>query len=224
MGVVAQGVAGRERGERVVGGPAGVVEGLGQRVGSGGGGPVAGQLADACSGPVAAQRFERLGDLAVGAGLAGAAQLGVQGVLDEGVHEAVVARRVGAARGPAPTRAAASRTSSTSSSVLPAAAGEQVEVEVAADHRGQRQHPFGVPAQAPTRPPITACTLGGNGISSIGTWPIQRPIGVAGQRAGLDEVTQHLTDEERVAAGLAVHLAGERDTASRRAPGRRRPP
>jgi hypothetical protein len=95
LGVVAQGVAGGERSERAVGGPAGVGEGLGQPVGAGGSGPVAGQLPDTRPGPVHADRLQRFGDLAVGAGLAGAAQLGVHGVLDEGVHEALMTGRVG---------------------------------------------------------------------------------------------------------------------------------
>jgi hypothetical protein len=87
VGVVAQGVAGSERGERVVGGPAGVGERFRQGVGLRGGRPVAGQLTDTCSGPVPAQRFQRFGDLAVAAGLSGATQFGIQRVLDEGMHE-----------------------------------------------------------------------------------------------------------------------------------------
>ena len=183
---------------------------------------MAGQLTDACPGPIAAQRFERCGDLAVGVGLAGAAQLGVQGVLDEGVHEAVVARRVGQL---AHQRRPGGGVEDAQHVVVgqPAGGGEQVEVEVAADHRGQRQHPFGFPAQ-PSDPSAD------HGVHARRQRHlIERHRGdpaalaVACEGAGVGEVAQHLTDEERVAAGLAVHLGGEHHRGARRARGRRRP-
>ena len=74
LGVVAEGVAGGEGGERGVGRLARVVEGLGQVDGLGGAEPVAGQLADAGPGPVAAEVLERLGHLPVRPRPAGAAR------------------------------------------------------------------------------------------------------------------------------------------------------
>ena len=109
---------------------------------------MAGQLADAGPGTVAAEVFERLGHLPVGPGPTGATEILVQGVLDEGVGEAVVPGVSASSR----TRAAAVAASRMSSSVVfrcLGGPGQHVEVEVPADHRGQRQHPLGVWSQPP---------------------------------------------------------------------------
>ena len=66
LGVVAEGVGGGEGAQRGVARLAGVADGLGQVDRLGGIGPVTGQFADPCSGPVAAEVLQRLGDHSMG--------------------------------------------------------------------------------------------------------------------------------------------------------------
>ena len=89
LGVVAQRVGWRERGERGIGRLAGVVDRLGQVDRLGGSEPVAGQLTHPGPGPVAAEGFERFGHLPVRPRPAVGAQVVIQRVLDQRVSEAV---------------------------------------------------------------------------------------------------------------------------------------
>ena len=95
LGEVAQGVAGCERGERGVACPARVVDRLVEVDRLRGAEPVARELADSQTGPVAAELLERLRDLAVRPRPAGRAELLVERVLDERVREVVATRRIG---------------------------------------------------------------------------------------------------------------------------------
>ena len=99
--------------------------------------------------------------------------------------------------------------SSSSSSDVSAGPGQHVEVEVPADHRGQRQHPLGVVSQPPDACADHHTDAGGQGHLFDGV-PCDPPAGgVLVDRPGLGEVTEHLGHEERVAVGLAVHRMGE---------------
>ena len=90
-----------------------------------------------------------------------------------------------------------------------AGAGEHVEVEVAADHRGERQHPLGVWSQPPDACADHRTDAGGQGdlLDGVGCHPSAG--GILVDRPGLGEVSEHLAHEERVAVGLALHRMGE---------------
>ena len=148
--VVAQGVAGRERGERGVAGLARVVDRLVEVDGLRGAEPVAGQLARP-----ARRAGHRRGLRALRATwrCARARRVGteilVERVLDERVREVVAARRVGelAHQAPRPSRRRGCRAGRPRRSVV--GSGQHIEVEVATDHRGHRQHPLGVGSEPP---------------------------------------------------------------------------
>ena len=188
-------------------------------------GPVTGQVADSVTGTVTADVLERLGDLAVRPGLAGRPEVVVEGVLDQGVGEGVVAG-VSVSSRTNVAAVAASRMSSTSSSGRHGGPSEHVEVEVAADHRGERQHPLGVAAE----PPDTGADHGADAGRQA---PSPRVVAVATHRPvtaswliapGLGEMAEDLADEERVAVGLAMQRPGEAQRRRRRGCVRRPPP
>ena len=165
--------------------------------------PVMGQLADALPGPPTAELFERLGDLPVGAGPAGHPHLLVEGVLDEGVAEAVGARGVAHL---ADERHAGGPVQHVDQVVLVHLRGQAqvLEVELPPDDRGQAQDAGRLLAQA--------------GHSSRDHLPharrearLRQLLGepVAGvvllDRSGLGQVPPHLAHEERVAVRLRVY-------------------
>ena len=143
LGVVPQGVGGGQRGESGVAGLPRVADRLGRSMGW-----VALDQCRASSptsepGGVAAELFQGLGHLPVGPGPPRGAQVLVEGVLDEGVGEVVAPGGVGQLPHQGDRRR---RVEDVEQLVLGDARrpGQQVEVEVAADDRGDRQHPFGV--------------------------------------------------------------------------------
>ena len=132
----------------------------------------------------------------------------VQRVLDEGVGEAVVPRRAcefphkgRRGRGVEDVEQLVFR--------CLRGPGQHVEVEVPADHRGQRQHPFGVGSQAADSCADHHTDAVGQGhlFEGVACDPSAASVLVDGSRLG--EVTEHLGHEERVAVGLAVHGMGE---------------
>ena len=208
LGVVAEGVAGGEGGERGVGRLAGVVEGLGQVDGLGGTEPVAGQLTDPGPGTVAAEVLQRLGHLPVRPRPTGGTEVLVQRVLDEGVGEAVVPRGVGELAHQGRGRRGVEDVEQLVFRCL-GGPGQHIEVEVPADHRGQRQHPLGVVSQSPD-------PCADHHPDAVGQRHLFEGVrcdppagGVLVDRPRLGEVTEHLGHEERVAVGLAIHRMGE---------------
>jgi len=95
LGVIAQSIAGSERGQRGVARLARIADGLGQVDGLGRVAPVAGQFTYPCAGTIPAEVFEGFGHLTVHPGPASRAELLIEGVLDERVGEAVTPRSVG---------------------------------------------------------------------------------------------------------------------------------
>ena len=95
LGVVAQGIGGCEGGKSGISGLARVVDRLDEVDGSGSAEPVAGQFTHPRSGSVPVDVFHGLGHLPVGPDPPGGTEVLVQGVLDEGVGEAVMPRSVG---------------------------------------------------------------------------------------------------------------------------------
>jgi len=91
----------------------------------------------------------------------------------------------------------------------PGGPGQHIELEVPADHRGQRQHPLGVVSQSPDPCADDHTHTGGQGQGIEGVLCDPPAGGVLGDRPGLGQVTKHLAHEERVAVGLAVHRMGE---------------
>ena len=88
--------------------------------------------------------------------------------------------------------------------------GQEVEIEVPADDRRHREDPPGFLARvARTLAPITSRTdVGqGRGVECVLGHPPS--VGVLTDRAGLDQVAQHLAHEERVAVGLSVDGVGQ---------------
>ena len=104
---------------------------------------MAGELAGAVAGVVAAARFDRRGDAGVDATATGRAQRRDKGVLDEGVDERVP---VGAAGGGSHQRGDGGGLEGVEDHCRVALGdgSEKVEIEVASDHRGQAQEPAGV--------------------------------------------------------------------------------
>ena len=97
--------------------------------------------------------------------------------------------------------------------VHPRDLGEQVDVEVATDHRRRAQHALGVRAQA--RHPAADDLVHARRELDRGELGRPRPasLAVALDRARFGEVADHLAEEEGVPARLAVQLAGERRAA-----------
>ena len=117
LGVVAQRVGGGERSQGGVARLAGIADGLGQVDGLGGADPVAGQLADPCSGAIPAQLLQRLAPPAGAPVLGGWARGPHTACVGSGRGRSCNARACRPARAPAPRPSAASRMSSSSSSV-----------------------------------------------------------------------------------------------------------
>jgi hypothetical protein len=211
VGEVAERVARCERSEGGVAGLAGVVDGLGHVDGLRRVGPVAGELADPAAGPLAAEIFEGFGDLAVGPGAAGGAEVLGEGVLDERVREVVTPGRIGQLAHEGRGRGGVEDVEHL---VLGSRSGpgQEIEVEVAADDRRRRQHAFGVrsepsDARADDHPDAV-------GQRHLLQGRVRGPTAgrrILSDRAGLGQVAQHLVDEEGVAVGLAIHRMGKAD-------------
>ena len=88
---------------------------------------------------------------------------------------------------------------------------EQLQVEVATDHRRQGQCALGGFAESHHPAPDHFADAVGEGDLSEGAFgrPVARRVLV--ERAGLDQVSEHLVHEERVAVGLTVDRVGEPD-------------
>ena len=88
--------------------------------------------------------------------------------------------------------------------------GQQLDVEVAAEHGRHRQHLVGLGRQASETPPDhVAHPLGHCHGGVAGDHPV---VVLAAHHPGLDQVAEHLPDEERIALGLGMQ-------ALRQAPG-----
>ena len=86
---------------------------------------------------------------------------------------------------------------------------QRLEAELAADHRGHGQHLVGPRAQP--RQPLAdhvAQALGDAACQGLLPDPAQRPSRLSDETL-LDQVAQHLLDEQRVALGLAVDQLAE---------------
>ena len=169
---------------------------------------MAGQFADAGPWVLAAQVLQRLGHLPVRPRPTGAAEILVQGVLDEGVGEAVAAS--GVAKFPHQRRGR-SGVEDVEQFVFRClgGTGEHIEIEVPANHRGQRQHPPGVVPESPDPCTNHHPDAVGQGHLFEGVRSDPPTSGVLVDRPRFREVAKQLGHEERVAVGLAMHRIGE---------------
>ena len=203
-------LVGSEPGEGRVAGTPGVLDGL---VGIGrarGEDEVAGDLAH----PVLRGRLqpllERLGDRPVQAAPPGSAQIVVEGLLDQAVSEAVAA-----GTHLSDQCRTLRRIEQVEQFVLPDREdlGEDLEVEVATDHRRRREEPDPRLADATdSGGDHLPDALGERDVAML----VDRPAagGAAGQRARLGQVPEDLGDEERVPVGLVQQGVGESDLAA----------
>ena len=169
------------------------------------------QLADPGPWALTAQVLQRLGHLPMRSRPTGGAEILVHRVLDEGVSEAVVTWRVGKFPHQSRGDSGVEDFEQFDFRCL-GGTSEHIEIEVPADHRGQRQHPPGIVSQSPD-----ACTdhhpdAGGQGHLLDGVRCDPPTSGVLVDRPRFREVTKHLGHEERVAVGLAMHRIGETDS------------
>ena len=205
-------LVGRHLGQRRTAGAGGVVARLGPRVGAVRRGPVLGELAQGRAQPADGVFLERLGHPRVHACAPRTRELVAQRVVDQGVHE-------GEAPGPAwglgHERGRRGSLEHVEGRVLVDGgdAGEHVDVELAPDDGRGAQQTLGVgaePGDAPADDLVDA-------LRQLERGQARRrrpaPRAVALDRARLGEVPDHLAEEERVAAGLAVELVGERGAA-----------
>ncbi len=209
LGVVAQRIGGSEGTEGRVAGLAGVVDGLGQVDGLGGAEPVPGQLTDACAGTITAEGFEGLADLSMCTRSTVGPEVFVEGALNERVGEVVTAR-VGhlAHQGHRDRRVEHVEKVIFRGLRCP---GQNIEVEVAADHGCDREDALGLLSEAPDpRTDHFADAVGQRG-SVEGVVRDPTPVRVLGDRTGLGQMPQHFADEERIAVGLAIHRVGQPD-------------
>jgi hypothetical protein len=167
------------------------------------------ELGHPAAGPVAAQLFQRLGDAAVQTGAARRAQRVVQRVVDQVVRERERACLLGALEH---QRRLDRPVQHVDEPVLVRVhdAHEQLEVEVAADDGGARQHVPAVLAEAldPPVDDLAHALRQAQRVELADELPaaVRRPH----DRTRLREVAQDLAHEERVAVGLSRDLARER--------------
>ena len=160
---------------------------------------------------VADEGFERLCDALVEALATGDAEVLVEGVLDEGVLEPEAA---GELADLGDERGVGGGLEEVEQGVLVVVGDgvEDAEVELAADHRGEGQHPADVVAE-PIHPADHDVA---DAARERGVVEVDGEYVAAGvvERDGtvLVEVTEELAGEERVAVGLLVERAGKRES------------
>ena len=209
MAEAADGLVGRELGQRLAPGPQRVVARPSLRRGPGRGRPVQGELGEV--GVAVHALLERQRDALVQPRAPRAGQRRAQRVGDERVHEREAARVLGRL---GDERRAGRRLEHVEGGVGvdPADARKQVELEVAPDHRGRAQHALGVGAQPRHASADHLVDAVGQGQRRRGDAVRRGPaaVVVAADGAGLGQVADHLGQVERVAAGLLAQLAGQR--------------
>ncbi len=153
--------------------------------------------------------FEGFGDALVGALAAGGAELVVEAVLDQPVGEPIPVRGAALDEHRGVDRRVEEVQQRVHADV--GEAGEEVDVELAADHRGEAQDAQGFVAEAfdasaddvaDTGREAELFELAGEGPAAVVA--LDDP-------AGLAEVAEQLGGEERVPVGLAPHRVGEAD-------------
>ena len=153
--------------------------------------------------------FEGFGDALVGALAAGGAELVVEAVLGEGVGEPVAPRGVALGE----ERGGDAGVEVVEELVLVGVGeqGEEVDVELAADHRRQGQHPQRLVAESldASADDVADAARQAELVELAGEDP--SAVVVEHDPARLAEVAEQLAGEERVPVGLAAKRVGEAD-------------
>ncbi len=170
---------------------------------------MSGELAQPLAGIIPALLLERLRDPLVQQRATGTPEILIQAVLDERMGEREAPRALGAL----PQQRRRNRLVQ---QVEQARLGQledrvqQLEVEIATDHRGGAERHAGVCAQTVDAPAgHLAHALGQTQLGQVAD-QAPAPVLLLHDRPGLGQVTKQLDREERVARGLTGYLRGER--------------